>query len=247
MDNIANNIDFFINYMKTIKNASDNTLQSYRRDLNNMARYFIEQGIEDVAKINSTNINSYVLYLERQGKSSATIARTASSIKTFFRCMINNGVVKREPTENLQMPQNESKKTEAISDEDMTKIIAQIGEDDSKALRDCAMCTLMLDTGIKVSELIDIKKEDVNLQYAYITCHGRKKDKTIRFDNHTLSVLKRYIDNARMSFIKGEDTGELFLNCFGMKMSRQGFWKMFKEYATLAGVENITTRALHRK
>lgn len=246
-DNITENIALFMDYMKNSKNASDNTLQSYKRDLTAMAKYFREQGIADVARINGTNINSYILYMERLGKSAATISRNVSSIKTFFRCMINNGVVKREPTENLQTPQNESKRTEAISETDMLKIINAIGEDDSKALRDRAMLKLMLDTGIKVSELIDIKKADVNLQYAYVTCHGRKKDKTIRFDNDTLEAIRKYINESRAGFVKAEDTGELFLNCFGKKMSRQGFWKMFKEYAMLAGVEGVTTRALHKE
>ena len=244
--NILSNVDFFMDYMKKIKNASDNTLQSYKRDLTAMARYFMEQGIDDVARINATNINSYILYMERQGKSAATISRNVSSIKTFFRCMINNGAVKREPTENLQTPQIDSKRTEAISDEDILKIINQIGESDSKALRDSAMLRLMTDTGIKVSEVIEIKLADINLQYAYVTCHGRKKDKTIRFSNSTLVSLEKYIKEARESFVKGEDTGELFLNCFGRKMSRQGFWKTFKEYAALAGIDGATTRAIHK-
>lgn len=245
-NNLISNIEFFMDYMKNTKNASDNTLQSYKRDLTAMARYFDEQGIGEVAKINGTNINSYIHYMERQGKSAATISRNVSSIKTFFRCMINNGAVKREPTENLHTPQNDRKKTEAISDEDMLKIINQIGENDSKALRDSVMCKLMMDTGIRVSEIIEIKLADVNLQYAYVTCHGRKKDKTIRFGSNTLAALEKYITEARAGFIKTEDSGELFLNCFGRKMSRQGFWKMFKEYAALAGVAGVTTRALHK-
>lgn len=245
-NNIVVNIDFFMEYMKKVKNASDNTLQSYKRDLNAMAKYFMEQGIEDVSKINGTNINSYILYMERLGKSAATIARNASAIKTFFRCMINNGAVKREPTENLQIPQNDRKKTEAISDENMNKILNQISGDGNKELRDRAMLKLMMDTGIKVSEIIELKTEDVNLQYAYVTCHGRKKDKTIRFSKDTLCALDKYIGRARGSYIKGEDTGELFLNRFGRKMSRQGFWKIFKDYANMATVDGVTTYAIHR-
>lgn len=245
-NNIIDNIDFFINYMKSVKNASDNTLQSYKRDMHNMAKYFYDQGISDVSKINSTNINSYILYLEREGKSAATIARCVSSIKTFFRCMINNGAVKREPTENLQTPQNDHKKTAAITEDDINKILSQISGNGSKEQRDRAMLMLMVDTGIKVSELIEIKTIDVNLQYAYVTCHGRKKDKTIRFSNNTLTSLKKYIEEARVAFVKNEDTDVLFLNCFGRKMSRQGFWKMFKEYASMAGVEGVTTHAIHK-
>lgn len=245
-NNIEKNVEFFMSYLKNVKNSSENTLQSYRRDLLAMAKYFKEQGIEDVGRVNSTNINSYILYMERIGKSSATISRNVSSIKTFFRCMINNGKVMREPTENLHAPEIDRKKTEAISAEDLCKIVNQIGGDDSKALRDKAMFYLMLDTGIKVSELIDIKIKDVNLQYSYVTCHGRKKDKTIRFGNETQIILDKYIKCARASFVKDESSQELFLNCFGKKMSRQGYWKIFKKYSDLAGIEGITVRAIHR-
>ncbi len=245
-NNILCDIDFFMEYLKNVKNASENTLQSYKRDLTTMAKYFQGQGIESVGRINSTNINSYILYMERQGKSASTISRNMSAIKTFFRCMINNGKVMREPTENIHTPELESKRTEAISSEDMMKILAKIGESDSKAIRDRAMYCLMLDTGIKVSEVIGIKLNDVNLKYSYVTCHGSKKDKTIRFEKNTLLVLERYIKTARDSFVKSQASEELFLNCFGKKMSRQGFWKNFKEYANLAGLKNISARALHK-
>ena len=184
--------------------------------------------------------------MERNGKSGATISRNMSTIKTFFRCMINNGMIKKEPTENLRTPDVESKKTEAISAEDMIKIINQIDDKEHKGLRDRAMFSLMLDAGIKVSEVIDIKLSDVNLKYSYVTCRCRKKDKTVRFGDDTLAILEKYINCSREWFIKIDNTEELFLNCFGKKMSRQGFWKIFKEYAKKAGVEGVSTRALYK-
>ena len=249
---INNDIEFFIAYMKDVKNASENTLQSYKRDLKAMAMYFSEQDIEDVGRINGTSINSYILYMERIGKSAATISRNISSIKTFFRCMINNGRINREPTENLRTPQNEKKPTKTITSDEIEKIKSKIQGNNSKELRDRAMIGLMLDTGLKVSEITELKIADINMQYAYVTCHGRKKDKTVRFSDETLNVIKEYINYGRNEFLKcckNEDddiNGTLFLNCFGRKMSRQGFWKMFKEYATLAEVENITTHAIHK-
>ncbi len=247
--NIVSNIDFFLGYMKSNKNASDNTLQSYKRDLNAMAKYFMEQGLDDVSRINGTNINSYILYLERLGKSSATIARNVSSIKTFFRCMINYGQVKREPTENLQAPQNEGKKTEAISTDDMEKILLQIQGDGHKELRDRAMLKLLMDAGLKVSEVIDINVDDINIKYGFVTCHGRKKDKTIKFGADTGRALEAYMEAGRPRFVKPKraDEAALFLNCFGGKMTRQGFWKTYKEYVALSGVEGATTHAMHKK
>lgn len=246
--NLITNIDMFLEYMKSSKNASENTLQSYKRDLNTMAKFFLEQGLDDVSRINGTSINSYILHLERLGKSSATIARNVSAIKTFFRCMINYGQIKREPTENLQAPQNDAKRTEAISADDMSKIISQIVGNGHKELRDRAMLTLLMDAGLKVSELIDINVSDINIKYGFVTCHGRKKDKTIKFSDGTGVVLQQYIDEGRHKFIKQGRTDEsaLFLNCFGRKMTRQGFWKTYKEYVSLAGLAGATTHGMHK-
>ena len=245
---IMKNIDFFLEYMKVYKNSSDNTLQSYKRDLNAMASYFIEQGIDEVSRINGTNINSYVLYLEKSGKSAATITRNISAIKTFFRCMINYGQVTREPTENLQPPQNEQQKSDIVSDEDMKKILEQIKGDSCKELRDRAMLKLLMDTGLKVSEVIGINIEDVNVKYGFVTCHGRKKDKTVKFSDDTGVILGRYLGEGRGSFIKNNnlDENSLFLNCFGRRMTRQGFWKIYKEYVMLSGVQGATTHGMKR-
>ncbi|MBQ9700944.1 MAG: site-specific integrase [Lachnospiraceae bacterium] len=245
---MSDNIDLFIEYMKTTKNASENTLQSYKRDLNNMAKYFAEQGIDDVSRINGTNINSYILYLEKNGKSAATIARNVSSIKTFFRCMINHGQIKREPTENVQAPQNDNKKTEALSEEEMNRIIESITGDEPKELRDRAMIRLIMDAGLKVSEVLDICLTDINLQYGFVTCHGRKKDKTVKFSDDTSLLIRKYLDDGRGKLIKKgkPEVDSLFLNCFGNKMSRQGFWKTYKEYAALAGVAEATTHGMYK-
>ena len=244
--NILKNIDFFLEYMKSNKNASDNTLQSYKRDLQAMADFFREQGIEDVSRINGTSINSYSLYLERTGKSSATIARNVSAIKTFFRCMINYGQIEREPTENLQAPQNEQKKTEQVSAEDMERILEQIKGEGHKELRDRAMLKLLMDAGLKVSEVMGINVEDVNIRYGFVTCHGRKKDKTVKFSDDTGEAIRKYLEEGRCKFVKAGrmDENSLFLNCFGRRMTRQGFWKIYKEYVLMSGVEGATTHGM---
>lgn len=239
-------IVFFINYMSTVKRASKNTLESYRRDLEAMKEYFYGQGITDIEKVTGTSINSYVLYLEKIGKSPATIARNISTIKTFFRCMINNGHVKREPTESINLPQMEKKEAKAVSKEDIRAILNCIGEGDGKSIRDRAMLELLYDTGMKVSEIINLKVADINLDYSYVTCHGAKRDKTMAFGWSASKAVTTYLQLARDSFVKGEDSGYLFMNCHGKQMTRQGFWKIFKGYAGLAGIEDITTHSIHK-
>lgn len=239
---------FFINYMSTVKRSSRNTIESYKRDLEAMKEYFYGQNITDVDKITGTSINSYVLYLERLGKSPATIARTISTIKTFFRCMINNGYVKREPTENINAPEQDKagNKTKAASKEEIKKMLDSIEGNDCMAIRDRAMLELLYDSGVKVTELISLKVSDVNLDYSYLTCHGVKRDKTVPFGWSANKAVATYLQLARGSLVKGENNDFLFLNRFGKQMTRQGFWKIFKGYASLAGVAGLTTHAIHK-
>lgn len=239
---------FFINYMNTVKRASKNTLESYKRDLELMKEFFYGQNIVEVDKITGTNINSYIMYLEKLGKSPATIARTISTIKTFFRCMMNNGYVKREPTESVSVPQlqKEKTKTKTISKDEVKKLVKTISEEDDMSKRDRVMIELLYDCEIKVSELVQLKLDDINMSYSYITCHGKKRDKTIPVSASVNKILSDYIVSTRSSFIKDEDSGYVFLNYLGKQMSRQGFWKIFKKYAKLAGDEQLTTYAMHK-
>ena len=239
---------FFINYLMTVKRASKNTLECYRRDLEGMKEYFYRQGITDLEKITATSINSYILYMEKQDKSPATIARTISSIKTFFRCMINNGYVKREPTENVNMPELEKEKTRSktISKAEVKKILDSIKGEDEIALRDKAMIELLYDAELKVTQIINLKVDDVNLDYNYVTVHGAKKDKTLPFGWSVNKALMTYGQLGRDKFLKDKDEGYLFMNCFGKQMTRQGFWKIFKKCIANAKIEGVTTHSLHK-
>ena len=239
---------FFINYLINVKRASKNTIECYKRDLEAMKEFFYSQGIVELDKVNATSINSYILYMEKQGKSPATIARNISSIKTFFRCMINNGYVKREPTENVNVPEVEKEKTRSktITKAEIKKILDSIVEDDDNALRDRAMIQLLYDAELKVTQMINLKVDDINLDYNYVTIRGAKKAKTVPFGWATSKELTSYGQLARDNFIKSEDEGYLFMNCFGKQMTRQGFWKMFKKRLAVAKIEGITTHSLHK-
>lgn len=239
---------FFINYLINVKRASKNTLECYKRDLEAMKEFFYSQGIVELDKVNATSINSYILYMEKQGKSPATIARSISSIKTFFRCMINNGYVKREPTENVNVPEIEKEKTRSktVSRAEVKKILDCIEDEDEIALRDKAMIQLLYDAELKVTQIINLKLDDINLDYNYVRIRGSKKDRTVPFGWGTNKELNAYIQLSRDVFIKEKDEEFLFMNCFGKPMTRQGFWKMFKKRTSNANVEGLTTHSLHK-
>ncbi len=233
-------IEEFLDYLKNIKKKSENTRLSYKRDLNNVVIFLEKSGVNSFEKVTSTNINSYILSLEKQGKSPATIARNISSINTFFRYLLVKGEIKGDPTDLIKAPKIDKKIPEVLSVEEVEKLLTQPNSKTSKGIRDKALLELLYATGIRVSELINMKIEDVNLQLGYVVCKSDKKDRVIPFGNKVKVALSKYIYDARTD-IDENDEGWLFLNCFGKKMSRQGVWKIIKAYADKAEINKEIT------
>lgn len=233
-------IEEFLEYLEKVKKKSENTRLSYKRDLNNVATFLENNGVTNFSKVTSTNINSYILSLEKQGKSPATIARSVSSINTFFRYLLVKGEVKGDPTDLVKAPKIDKKIPEVLTVEEVERLLTQPNSKSSKGVRDKALLELMYATGIRVSELINMKVEDVNLQLGYVVCKSEKKDRVIPFGNKVKVALSKYIYDSRTE--KNEnDEGWLFLNCFGKKMSRQGVWKIIKTYADKAEIKKEIT------
>ncbi len=233
-------IEDFLIYLKSNKNISDNTAMSYKRDLTMLSIYFTENGINDWSKVTSTNINSYILYLERQGKSAATVARNVSAFNTFFKYLLVKGVVNVDTTNLVKAPKIEKKIPDILSVEEIEKLLTQPNTKNIKGIRDKALLELMYATGVRVSELISLKISDVNLQLGYIVCKNEKKNRVIPFGNKVKVALSKYLYEARKNV---EENSEelLFLNCFGKQMTRQGVWKIIKSYASQAGIEKEIT------
>ena len=229
-------IQEFITYLSNTKGASKNTLSSYTHDLNSMINFFEKQSITDVKKITSTNVNSYVLFLEKQGKSPSSISRNISSMRSFFRYLQNRGEMSCEPTENVVLPKMEKKQPEIASVSTIERLLKAPDIREPKGIRDKAMLDLLYATGMRVSEIITIMPSDVNLKLKYVVLTGNKKNRVVPFGTKTKNSLNKYITEAREAFTSDNDI-PLFVNCFGKPMSRQGFWKIIKEYADKAGIE----------
>ncbi|MBP3338931.1 MAG: tyrosine-type recombinase/integrase [Lachnospiraceae bacterium] len=236
-------VEEFSIYLKNNKRKSENTIMSYKRDLNSLIDFLEKNNITSYDKVTSTNINSYVLEMEKLGKSPATIARNISSINTFFRYLLVKGYVKGEPTEFVKAPKVSKKLPSVLSDSEIDRLVMQPNNKDAKGLRDKAMLELLVSTGIRVSELINIEISDVNLQLGYLVCKNEKKDRVIPFGNKVNVALSRYLNEDRVEDAEGD---LLFLNCFGKKMSRQGVWKIIKTYAKKAGIEKEITPQMFR-
>ena len=235
----------FMEYMRGEKKASQNTLVSYERDLNQMADYLEEKGITAVSKVTRTSLNSYILYLERSGKAPTTISRIMASMRAFFHYKLRQGSLRRDPTELLKTPRIERKTPGILSVDEVERLLAQPGDATPKEIRDKAMLELLYATGLRVSELIGLKMSDVNLPIGFVTCRDGDRERTVPFGRTAKQALVRYLEQARGQLLKGEQMPELFVNCSGKSMSRQGFWKIIKYYGKQAGIEaDITPHTL---
>ncbi len=238
-------INLFITYLHNIKKTSDNTEMSYRRDLSKVQSFMEEQGIDGVSGITTTNLNSYILYLEKNQFAAATISRNIASIKAFYHYMFKEGMVDQDVSDMLKAPKIEKKAPEILTTEEVVRLLEQPLGDTPKEIRDKAMLELLYATGIRVTELITLKVKDVNLQMGYIICKdtnkGMEKERVIPFGNEARSALLRYLNGTRANMIADSDSEYLFANCSGKPMSRQGFWKLIKYYAKKADITTDIT------
>ena len=167
---MTEDIKDFVVYLREVKRTSANTEMSYQRDLLQMASYLREKGITEVSKVTRTSLNSYILHLEKEGKATTTISRVLASMKAFFHYELSCGRIRRDPAELNKAPRVEKKLPTILTVEEVNCLLAQPGGEAPKEIRDKAMLELLYATGIRVSELIHLKLEDVNLNVGFITC-----------------------------------------------------------------------------
>ncbi len=242
---MTEDIKDFVVYLREVKRTSANTEVSYQRDLLQMASYLREKGITEVSKVTRTSLNSYILHLEKEGKATTTISRVLASMKAFFHYELSCGRIRRDPAELIKAPRVEKKLPTILTVEEVNCLLAQPGGEAPKEIRDKAMLELLYATGIRVSELIHLKLEDVNLNVGFITCRDGVKERTVPFGKVARQSLMDYMERARKVLLKGSESEWLFTNCSGKPMSRQGFWKIIKYYGEKAGIQaDITPHTL---
>lgn len=239
-------IEQFILYLKEERGMSRNTLLSYRRDLLQMEAYLKEQrGMTELGKVTKSSLNTYLSYLEQQGKAASTISRMLAAIKTFFHYECERGKLRRNPAELVHAPKIEKKLPMILSEEEIVLLLRQPDGSTPKECRDRAMLELLYATGIRVSELTGLRLSDLNLAIGFLTCQDGSRERHIPFGNTAKEALETYLLQARPRLLKDRDSDLLFVNCSGAKMSRQGFWKIIKYYGKKAGIRaDITPHTL---
>lgn len=231
----------FISYLHNTKKTSNNTEVSYQRDLKKMSTYLTGKGIKDITEVSELDLQGYISEMERKDFASSTISRSVASIRALFQYLFKEGKIKNDPSDALKPPKVEKKAPEILSVEDVDKLLRQPDTVTPKGIRDTAMLELLYATGMRVSELLHLRTDDINLDFGYVSCHDNGKERIIPIGNVSRKALVQYMENARPVFVRDDKEKALFTNCSGKAMSRQGFWKVLKGYADEAGIQGDIT------
>ena len=237
-------IKLFLEFLQDDKKLSNNTLQSYRRDIEQY-RDYIQNNKINYLKVDGEDLQEYLKKLQEMGKKTSTISRNLASIRSFYQFLLRIKKVKHDPTDGIQSPKVEKKAPSVLTSKEVELLLEQPKDVDLKGNRDKATLEFAYATGMRVTEIISLDIDDVNLNEGYVTCNSGKKQRTIPIGTMSLKALKEYIEEARPVIIKDENEKALFVNTNGKRLTRQGFWKIIKYYQEQAHIaKDITPHVL---
>lgn len=235
-------IHAYENYLSKVKQASNNTVSSYMRDIRQFSEWLQSSGDTDILSVTQLNISDYLALLQEQGKSGSTVSRVLASLKNFYAYLVSTGFLEASPVSNeIHVDRGEKKLPQILTGKEVETLLAQPSASDAKGLRDKAMLEVMYATGIRVTELIDLNVEDVNLELGILKCTSAKKSRSIPLYPAALRALTVYVKEVRFAMVADPGEKALFVNVGGSRMSRQGFWKILKFYQAKAGIEKEIT------
>lgn len=225
-------IDLFLNYLSVERGLSHNTVSSYQRDLLRYDRFLRSINIFDVNKIDKENIRAYLVYQKEKELNPNTIARSLVAIRLLHRFLIREKLSLSDPTEVIDSPKTWKKIPNALSFSEVEKLLSAPNIRDKKGIRDKAILETMYAAGLRVSELTNLKVEDVNLDAGFIRCLGKgRKERVVPIGKVAVGYLKKYLGQSRPRFLKKKINNFLFLNHSGTAISRIYIWKLIKAYA----------------
>ena len=231
-------IEEFIDYLRNVKKTSDNTLISYKRDLVRMKRYMNSRGITDPKDITEDKILDYCSSLKEEHFAPSSISRHNTSIKNFFRYLLEIGAVEDNPAENIKSPKVKVSQPRILTTVEIENLLSQDFGEDVKGKRDKAILELMYATGLKTSEVVGLKLGNVDLSLSCL----RLENRLIPYGKKAKEALYAYLTDARKELLlENTDDETVFLNCSGTPLSRQGLWKLIKVYVKKAGVSSDIT------
>lgn len=238
---MADYIAAYTSYLKLERHSSDNTVASYVRDVTQFSHYLAEVEGTELPQCTQEHIERYIGYMAGKGKSAASAARCVASLKSFYGFLLSQGAVRINPAKNTAAVRTERKLPQILTGKEVDQLLEQPQCVDPKGYRDHAMLELLYATGIRVSELIGLNVEDVNLSAGFIRCASRGKERIIPLYAAAVKALADYVQNIRPQLVLTPREPALFVNMSGERMSRQGFWKIVKYYQEKAQIDKDIT------
>ena len=229
------------NYLTKVKQASSNTVSSYMRDIRQFDHWLDGSAECDISAASQVHLSEYLDHLRQDGRSCATISRTLASLKNFYAWLVSSGFLENTPVSDIHVDRGEKKVPQILTGREIELLLAQPQVNDPKGCRDKAMLEIMYATGVRVSELIGLNIDDVNLDAGVIKCMGAKRYRMIPLYPGAMMALRQYLSNVRDALLADPEEHALFVNISGVRMSRQGFWKILKHYQTSAHIDKEIT------
>lgn len=234
----------FFDFLENDKKLSENTLQSYKRDLKQFRKY-LEACELHYNRVKEEDMKDYIRELQEEGKKPSSISRCIASIRSFYQFVLKNKKIKVDPTQNIQSPKIEKRVPSILTSKEVELLLDQPKDIDLKGIRDKAMLEFAYATGMRVTEIVSLNIDDVNLEEGYVTCKNGSKERNIPLGNMSLKALKEYVEEARDILVKTAEEEALFVNINGSRLTRQGFWKIIKFYKEQAHItKDITPHVL---
>ena len=230
----------FTEYLTKVKKSSKSTIESYVRD-NKAFLSYAEVNSVNLEKADDTQISKYIESLKKKGKSQSTLVRVLASIRCFYEFMIFTGSVENNPTSKIKLHKEQNKLPEILSQKEIDILFSQPNVSTLRGCRDKAMLELLYATGLRVSELIDLNIDDINLQIDIVICHSNKSERIVPVYKSAMKSIENYLSNVRGALVSSKSEKALFVNMNGLRMTRQGFWKIIKGYAESGGIEKTIT------
>lgn len=224
-------IDEFVSYLKEERKVSENSMLAYMSDISEFSAMLTKRGTLMLADASEADVVSYVMSLKNDDKAESTIKRKLASIRALYAYLLKNKKISENPVSNIRTPKIEKKPIEYLTVEEISAIF-DLSFEGVKGIRDKAMLELMYATGIRVRELVELRLGDINLKLGFITCTGEfGKARIIPLGKFARNALETYLSESRPHIVEEEEEDILFLNRNGKKMTRQGVWKILKDYS----------------
>jgi integrase/recombinase XerD len=238
----------FKEHLRTARKLAAASVEAYTRDVDEFAAFLSERGVSTPGDAVRADVAAYLLHLKHDGRSAATVSRKMASLRAFYRYMFFEGHCKENPAVEMKLPRIERKDIEYLSLEEVETLLCR-PDDSVKGIRDRAILELLYATGLRVSEAVEADTEHVNLRMGFVTCTGEHgKARIIPLGRPARAALEAYIFDGRAKLLRGKMAKDkaLFLNYSGDRMTRQGMWKLIREYAATAGIDKKITPQILR-